>query len=386
MLGMKKVELDMIYLLSCGVNGNNPDADYIKEVDLEKLYHMSCVHSVEALIGMVLKQAGVALPKEWNERIAKAIRKVLLFDAERAKLLSFMEQKGIWYLPLKGVILKEYYPAIGMRQMSDNDILFDYSFSKEIQNYMESQGYETISIGRGSHDEYKKEPVYNFEMHGSLYNSTHKSGWEYYYREIKKKLILNSGSSYGYHFTDEDFYVYIMTHAYKHYKGSGTGIRTLLDIYVYLKAMHQKLDYAYIEQECAVLGIAEFEYQNRKLCEKVFSVESPNDAESIEEKLSLEDKGMLAYYFSSGVYGTIERGVESRVEKLWKQKKRLTKLSYFWKRIFPDVEVIEENYSYVYKHKLLLPLGYVYRLWMGLFDKKRRYKMLKEIEIIKKIK
>lgn len=383
---MKKVELDMIYLLSCGVNGNNPDADYIKKIELEQLYQMSCEHSVEALIGMVLKQAGVSLQKEWNERIAKAVRKVLLFDAERAKLLSFMEQKGIWYLPLKGVILKEYYPAIGMRQMSDNDILFDYSFSKEIQNYMESQGYETISVGKGNHDEYKKEPVYNFEMHRALYDATFKSDWEYYYTEIKKKLVLNNGSSYGYHFTDEDFYIHIVSHGYKHYVGNGTGIRTLLDIYVYLKAMHQKLDFAYIEQECAVLGIVEFEYLNRKLCEKVFCLDSPNEIETLEENLSVEDKEMLTYYFSSGVYGMIERGVKNRVERFWEQNDGIPKIYYWWNRIFPDVKVIEHYYSHVYKHKLLLPFAYVYRLWMGLFNKKRRDKMVNEIKIIKKIK
>lgn len=383
---MKKVELDMIYLLSCGVNGNNPDADYIKKIELEQLYQRSCEHSVEALIGMVLKQAGVSLQKEWNERIAKAVRKVLLFDAERAKLLSFMEQKGIWYLPLKGVILKEYYPAIGMRQMSDNDILFDYSFSKEIQKYMEEQGYKAISIGKGMQDIYKKEPVYNFEMHGGLYEPLYNRDWEVYYREIKKKLILNSGASYGYHFTDEDFYIYIISHAYKHYIRNGIGIRTLLDIYVYLKAKHQKLDYIYIEQECAILGIVEFEYQNRKLCEKIFGLDFSNEIERLDENLSVEDKEMLDYYFSSGVHGSMERGVKNRVKRFMEQNVGVTMLYYFWKRLFPDVEVIKQNYPHVYKHKLLLPLVYVYRLWLGVFDKKRRNTIMKEVKIINKIK
>lgn len=383
---MKKVEIDMIYLASCGVNGSNPDADFIREVDLDKLYHMSCIHSMEALIGMVLRQAGVSVSKEWNEKIAKAVRKVLLFDAERAKLFSFMEQRGIWYLPLKGIILKDYYPAIGMRQMSDNDILFDYTFSEEIQMYMESQGYETVSIGIGHHDEYEKKPVYNFEMHGNLYSENHISGWAQYYKDIKKKLILNNGSSYGYHFTDEDFYIYIVSHIYKHYEEYGTGIRGLLDMYVYLKEMSQKLDYNYIEQECTVLGIAEFEYQNRKLCKKIFGVDSPKEAEALEDELSVEDKELLAYYFSSGVYGTLERGVKKRIERVWKENEGISRMSYLWNRIFPPKEVMEKHYSHVYKHKLLLPFAYVCRLWEGLCNKKRRDKMFVEVDTIKKMK
>lgn len=383
---MKRIELDMIYLLSCGVNRITPDEKYLKEIDLENLYRMSCAHSVDALIGMVLKQAGVSLSKEWTEGIAKATRKILLFDMERAKLLSFMEERGIWYLPLKGVILKDYYPSLGMRQMSDNDILFDYSFSEEIRNYMESQGYKTMSFGKGTHDTYEKEPVYNFELHGALYKEAFQSEWAEYYSEIKKKLIQNSESSYGYHFTDEDFYVYILSHAYKHYDGGGTGIRTLLDFYVYLKEKHQSLNFTYIEQECVVLGIAEFEYQSRKLCEKVFAAEMLDKIEYLDEILSDEEKELLIYFFTSGVYGTIEQGVKNSVKKLREQNEGLSKIRYIWKRLFPDVKVMETYYLHIYKHKLFLPLGYMYRLWMGLFIKSRRNKMVKEVNVIKKIK
>ena len=37
------------------------------------------------------------------------------------------------------------------------------------------------------------------------------------------------------HFTDEDFYVFIVAHEYKHFADlGGTGIRNLVDRYVYL--------------------------------------------------------------------------------------------------------------------------------------------------------
>ena len=135
---MNKSYYDMIYLLSCGANNVIPEQAFIKEMELETIFQISCAHSLEAFIGMTLKNAGIVLPKEWNERILKAIRKVMLFNIERKKLFAFMEENGIWYLPLKGIVLKEYYPAIGMRQMADNDILFDAAFGDEVQNYMNS--------------------------------------------------------------------------------------------------------------------------------------------------------------------------------------------------------------------------------------------------------
>ena len=34
---------------------------------------------------------------------------------------------------------------------------------------------------------------------------------------------FSEGSRYGYHFSDEDFYLYMLAHEYKHFSGSGTG-------------------------------------------------------------------------------------------------------------------------------------------------------------------
>ena len=44
-----------------------------------------------------------------------------------------------------------------------------------------------------------------------------------YYQDVKSHLILDEGSRYGYHFSDEDFYLYMLAHEYKHFSGSGTG-------------------------------------------------------------------------------------------------------------------------------------------------------------------
>lgn len=310
---------------------------------------------------------------------------------EREKLFAFMESRGIWYLPLKGIVLKDYYPAVGMRQMSDNDILFDYGFCGEVQGYMESQGYTTVSVGKGNHDVYEKPPVYNFELHSALYGEQHPEHWDSYYKNIKERLLLTEGTSYGYHFTDEDFYVYLMSHAYKHYTGSGTGVRTLLDFYVYLKAKPE-LDFQYIEKECEVLGIAEFEKQNRSLCKKVFDVGSFADTltgkitgmAALEQSLSGVEREMLYYYLTSGVYGTMERGVENKLKKFQKKSGSASKVRYLLSRLIPDGKFMEQNYPFFYRYKILLPVAYVLRLLRVLLDKKRRRNMVREIKIVKK--
>ena len=381
---MNKVYYDMIYLLSCGANNRIPEQDFINNLEMEHIFQLSRAHSLEALIGTTLKNAGVALPKEWNECILKAIRKVMLFDAERTKLFTFMEENAIWYLPLKGIVLKDYYPVIGMRQMSDNDILFDADFGDKVQKYMESQGYKSVVVGTGTHDVYEKEPVYNFELHRILYAPMDWNNWEAYYRDIKKKLIRNSATSYGYHFTDEDFYVYIVVHAYKHYVRSGTGLRTLLDFYMYLKAKEQKLDFSYIERECEHLGIEEFELQSRKLCKKVFQKSDLKTVKEFEDLLTEEEKEMLLYYLSSGVYGTLERGVRNSMKQFAKSSGKKSKFAYLLMRIFPGMEAFGQ-YPIIRKHKWLLPVGWVLRFFDIVFNKSRRTHAIRILDAIRKV-
>ena len=91
-------------------------------------------------------------------------------------------------MPMKGVILQQLYPRVGMRQMSDNDILIDPAYRKEVQDYMEKNGYETDSVMQSIHDEYMKKPAYHFEMHIAMLDSIHHPERVAYYRNIKERL------------------------------------------------------------------------------------------------------------------------------------------------------------------------------------------------------
>ena len=149
---INQIAYDMIYLASFGINSKGkPDEKCLEryrtnEENIKELFRMSAKHFIDALVGTTLKWAGVVLPKYWEERMVKAVRKVILFDAERKKLCAWMDREHIWYLPLKGIVLKEYYPSVGMRQMSDNDILFDADAWERVEKHMISEGYEATMM------------------------------------------------------------------------------------------------------------------------------------------------------------------------------------------------------------------------------------------------
>lgn len=367
---MKSTAYDMLYLAACAVNGIVPDAE---NMDLDRLYAVSKFHSLTAICAMALESAGITLSDKWRETKAKAIRKNILLDVERAQILAFFEQNGIWYMPLKGIILKDMYPKVGMRQMADNDILYDSRFQMQVKEYMESKGYKTESVGKGAHDTYHKPPVYNYELHTMLYPELTDKNIHAYYANVKNRLVKDNNNEYGYHFTDEDFYIFMTVHEHKHYSIGGTGLRSLLDCFVYLGAKDGRLDWNYIGGELDKLGIGEFERKSRTLAMKIFS------SAKLPE-LSDDERGMLEYYLLSGTYGTEKNHVENNMKKFSEKTGSKSKFRYIMRRIFPELEVYKENYPFFYKHRILLPIGWLYRLFKGIILKNRR--IINELKIV----
>lgn len=367
---MKATAYDMLYLAACAINGIVPDAE---NIDLDRLYAVSKFHSLTAICAMALESAGILLSDKWREVTAKAIRKNILLDAERTQILSYFEQNGIWYMPLKGIILKDMYPKVGMRQMADNDILYDSSFHMQVKEYMESKGYKTESVGKGAHDTYHKPPVYNFELHTMLYPELTDKNIHAYYADVKSRLVKDTDREYGYHFTDEDFYIYMTVHEYKHYSGGGTGLRSLLDCFVYVRVKGDGLDWDHISRELEKLGLKNFERSSRELCMKVFSGTEPL-------AMSDNEREMLEYYLLSGTYGTEKNHVENNMKKFSEKTGSKSKFRYIMGRIFPELEVYKEHYPFFYKHRILLPIGWLYRLFKGIILKSRR--IINELKIV----
>ncbi len=152
-----------------------------------------------------------------------------------------------------------------------------------------------------------------------------------------------------------------MVHASKHFHSNGTGLRSLLDCYVYLKAKGDHLDWDYIQKELKLLSVDDFERSCRLLSDKLFS--DPEDFTL--SSLSEEEQGFLNDFLSFGTYGTISNRVWNKLQELQPDEKEpsfKTKARYLWERIFPDMEVFKEYYPFFYEHRWLMPVGYIYRL------------------------
>lgn len=357
--GMKtagNTEQGLVYLCACAVNGTVPDPGRIETLDLEQLYQTAERHQLVSAAGMALEQAGIRTDA-FTQAVARAQRKIALLDADRGRVLAALEQAGIWYMPLKGALLKDMYPRYGMRQMSDNDILFDSGRRADLRKIMEGLGFSTEKYEKEEHDVYYRKPVSNFEMHVQLINSVQHAALTEYYRDVKNRLVKDEGNGYGYHFTDNDFYLYLVAHEYVHYSQGGTGLRSLLDIFVFLKKKGKDLEWDYIRRETEKMGIGEFEPVNRSLSQHLFA----------EEPLTEAEKQMLAYTFSSGAYGTVEHATENLI----REKGRA---GFFLSRLTLPREEMLRQYPVLRKAPVLYPVMWTWRLIRKFFTNNRKFR------------
>ena len=356
----------LLYLMACALQGVSAREEILADADLKQLLIMARKHSVASMVCMALEKTAVfanadeAAKKQWLDAKNKAVRKNMLLDAERKAILHELEIQGIWYMPLKGSILKDWYPKPGMREMADNDILFDPSGREQVREIFQNRGYKTISFGKINHDEYEKPPIYNFEMHVSLFHGMYKE-FTKQYENVKERLLPVDGTAYQFAFTPEDFYVFALAHAHKHYSHSGTGVRTLADIYVMDRHLGDIMDRDEVEQKLTQLGIADYEMHSRVLAEKLFSAVRP----LAETELTEDKKEMLLYYCDATTYGTVGNSVNNRLHELQEDSEDITlwtKLKYCGVRLFPGREFCKFAYPFVYKHPWTLPFFWVWRI------------------------
>lgn len=345
---------DLVYLSRCAVNGEKPDVQKIGSSS-EDLYEAAEKHMLTSAVGMALDSAGIR-NENFIKAVAAAQRRNALLDADRTKVLAAMEEAGIWYMPLKGVILKDMYPRYGMRQMGDNDILFDPARRADVRTIMEKLGFSVVEYEKDNHDIYFKKPVSNFEMHVYLIDGQLNNQLMTYYLNVKDRLLKDEDNLYGYHFSDNDFYLFLLAHEYKHYMQGGTGLRSLLDIYVYLKQKRNEMDWDYIRQETEKMGMADFEPLNRSLSMHLFG----------EESLTESEKRMYDYMLSSGAHGTVENDMANQI-------KTKGQFGFFLSRLTLPYENMLYEYPVLKKAPYLYPIMWVWRLIRKFFTSNKKF-------------
>lgn len=269
-----------------------------------------------------------------------------------------LEEMGIKHMPLKGYIIKNFYPSPDMRTMSDIDVLIDTDRMDDAVKICVDEGFEFSSDG-DLHCNIDKGNSH-FEFHKALVNTSYKNLTAYYgdgFVHARKA----DGYNYRYEMSHEDLYVFMLAHLAKHYRYGGTGIRTVLDLYVFRKALPD-LDMEYILNETAKIGLDKFQKTAERVADEWFSDIFDGEFDSVS-----------AYIISGGVYGTFDFHVVNQMINN-NENMAVGKFKSIFSMIFPSYELMSELFPALKKAKILLPLFWVIRWVKSVTDKNSNLK------------
>lgn len=303
-----------------------------------------------------------------RNRMKSTVLQTLFQMNELKELQARFEETGVKNIPLKGAVLKYLYPRPETREMSDIDILISSEDAESAALVLNDMGY-ILNSSIKHHDIYVKKPYMVVEAHKSLYDKS-VDGAQYKYFVGFDKAVVREGCAYTYGFTNEDFYVYMIAHAAKHFYAMGCGIRNLIDVYVFLNKYQSSMNMQYVEEELKKCGIYDFEKNVRKLA-----------FDWLEGK-ELDDfyQSLFQYMLDAGIYGKDENGIWNKFSDDKKEKISQWELRKWY--YFPPLYYISEYYPWVEDRPYLLPVAWIIRFWRGVF----KHKGAKKREMVRNIK
>lgn len=316
----------------------------------DELYNAAKKHDLTHLVGASLYKNGFLsnggdIADKFNNAQAMAMYRYQMIAYEQTQMYECLEKNGIHFIPLKGAVLRNFYPQPWLRTSCDVDILIhENDLDKAITVLKEQLGYSSDEK-KGSHDvSLFSQTGIHLELHYTLYENMNID-------EIWELSILKDGSQYHHLMSNEIFYCHQIAHIAKHFSYSGCGIRLFLDIWLLNKAV--KYDKDELKRVLSYGNLWTFAEAVEKLVGVWFDGNEP-------DKLT---KDMESYIFNSGIYGNLSNNV------IINQNRKGGKFKYAIDRIFPSIERMAYYYPSLRKYKFLLPFCYVARIGRIAFSK-----------------
>ena len=279
---------------------------FSKENDL----HCVVFDRMEAYWKEEFKQS--SLYTMWRESYLKEVFIQQVCLAKGHVLLNRLLEEGLEPVSLKGITLQRYYKNPKTRLMSDYDLLLPKEDIIKATTIFKDEGYKVIE--RSVNDiTFSKPDSIPFEVHFELFTPIHISNGNQFTVAAYNSRIK---SEPAYEFCVEENLSFLLGHSIKHMYYMGIGIKSIYDLYLYIKAnkesINQDLLCHYLEQlSCYKAGLYLMELCNRYM-DLGFKLDYEFDDYYIEE--------LMLKVISSGNNGQSEQSVLLKLYSKYKEK------------------------------------------------------------------
>ena len=350
--------------------------------DETALYKHIYEHGVAAIAFLAIDKNVVS--NAFFEHLQKVFYAFVKRDQQQLDLKNTLEaifnKAEIDYVFLKGIKLKEIYPETFMRGMGDIDVLIR---EKDLDNvHKQFKMHEITCMSRSKqHDVFKTKTGLMIEIHPTLYKDFN----------TKYEVLFSHPFQYATHIKENQYtlsveyeLVYLLYHLAKHLDSSGIGLRSLLDIGLYVKTYEDHIRIETLNDLLNQVDMHRFYQSIMQLNQLYFGFEYKKD---LHLKNPLDPNTLDAfttYMISSGIHGLGEKfnAFEARAASYQMHEKNMFK--WIIDLMFPNYETMKGMYPSLLKLKFLLPIAWLKRFFNLIFIKRKStLKKLKKLRLKK---
>lgn len=331
---------------------------------LAAMYQLSKAHDVAHLVGNALSKCGVfanlpdtleeneratieKIKAKFDEQIFTAVYRYENINNELREIRRVLGEAKIPFIPLKGSVIRKYYPEPWQRTSCDIDVLVKEKDADKASKVLAERLQYKINE-KGQHDVSLFSPSnIHVELHFKLMDIEFKQ--VSVLRDIWNGGEITPVSGYEYRMSKELFLLYHIYHMAKHFVHGGCGIKPFIDLWIIKNKVG--FDGGKAQKMLQESGLLAF-YERSIYLMSVWFEGKPHNSVTQE----MED-----YILQGGVYGTLEQ------QLAMSQNKKGGKFRHLLSKIFLSYEQMKVYYPSVKKCPILFPFYQVRRWFRILF-------------------
>ncbi len=361
-----------------------PDKPTAATIDYAQFFQIAKRNSVANTVADVIEGRNDVpdhVKTAFQKQNAMIIVQQSLIEYQLRDLYEKLDSSKIKALFLKGALLRSLYPGNFLRSMSDVDVYAEESDMDEISQLMVSSGYEPGTLGYRNHYEYSISRYVKVEYHpelvaleseyGHVFHSLHPEAKSIAsYMDIWNHTIPIDDHKYAQQLIPEYHYLYVIMHMANHFLGGGTGIRSVMDVWVMNQHYHEEWNREEIEELLADYGLLTFERFALALADKWFEFDSVGYIPKVlSEGNSLnpaELEQFEEYILNSGTYGDLNQSLARQMDY---DTGKVSQVRFLFSRFFLPYKTMKKIYPVLEKAPVLLLLYWPYRV-IEMFSKR----------------
>lgn len=409
---MKKTNLEFLSLLKSSLKNEKYDGEKIDFEDLVYIYKMSEIHHVVPMIYNAaynedfFKECDANFQAMFKSSAFRYIFSQIQRTNHFLEVYKKLSEKNIKILVFKGIIFRNMYNNPDDRISSDEDILIKKEDYEKVKEFFLSEGFEFIDKGEEC-AYFSKSTGLCIEVSTSLFSHESKAYGhlnKLFEDVFEKSIKINIDKIDILTLLHEQHLIYIVFHNMKHFLTGGFGIRQVADFSKYIETYGEYINWEKFWSDLKDLNYDTFALNLIEISLKYLGfnddkITYPDNITSFDElknsqKYYINSESLINDILDAGVFGasTMDRKHTALMTlDAVEDKKKSNRL----KAVFPNVNYLKDNYTYLQKYPILLPVAWGQRILSYLKKNKtssyintmelgkQRIELLKEYKIIK---